>query len=48
MTTGEWIVVGMLVVGLLCSLSLFWWLRKLIRGEGPNEQGRADTHGDAR
>lgn len=33
MTTGEWIVVGIFVAGLLCSLSLLWWLRKLIRHE---------------
>lgn len=48
MTTGEWIVVAMFVVGLLCSLSLFWWLRKLIRGENRGEQDRADIHGETR
>lgn len=34
MTTGEWIVVAIFGIGLLCSLSLLWWLRKLIRQEG--------------
>lgn len=48
MTTGEWIVVGMFVVGLVCSLSLFWWLRKLIRGENRNERRRASAQGDTR
>lgn len=33
MTTGEWIIVALFAVAVLCSLSLFWWLRKLIRGE---------------
>ena len=33
MTTGELIIVAMFVVGVMCSLSLLWWLRKLIRGE---------------
>lgn len=31
MTTGEWIVIAIFVVGISCSLSLLWWLRKLIR-----------------
>lgn len=31
MTTGEWIVVGMFVVGVLCSLSLLWWLLRTVR-----------------
>lgn len=43
MTTGQWIVVAMFVVALLCSLSLFWWLRKLIRGENRGEQRRRDA-----
>lgn len=42
MTTGEWIVVAMFVAGLLCSLSLFWWLRKLIRGEARDGQSGRD------
>lgn len=33
MTTGELIIVAIFVVAVMCSLSLFWWLRKLIRGE---------------
>ncbi len=33
MTTGEWIVVALFGAGLVCSLSLLWWLRKLIRQE---------------
>lgn len=36
MTTGELIIVAMFVVGVMCSLSLLWWLRKLIRGERDN------------
>lgn len=33
MTAGEWIVVALFGAGVLCSLSLLWWLRKLIRDE---------------
>lgn len=49
MTTGELIIVAMFVVGVMCSLSLLWWLRKLIRGERDDpvtkqkiDQGRAE------
>lgn len=44
MTTGEWIVIAIFVVGVSCSLSLLWWLRKLIRqdrresGDGPSAE----------
>lgn len=31
MTTGEWIVIGIFVVGILCSISLFWWLIRTVR-----------------
>lgn len=44
MTTGELIVVAIFGVGLLCSLSLLWWLRKLIRREGGMPR-RAHTTG---
>ncbi|WP_255675981.1 hypothetical protein [Pusillimonas sp. MFBS29] len=40
MTTGEWIVVGIFVVGLGCSLSLFWWLlRQVKRDSRRDKQG---------
>ena len=31
MTTGEWIVVGIFVVGLVCSLSLFCLLMRQVK-----------------
>jgi len=36
MTTGELIVVAIFAGGVLCSLSLLWWLRRLIRQDGRN------------
>ncbi|HLR13341.1 MAG TPA: hypothetical protein VK104_06975 [Burkholderiaceae bacterium] len=31
MTTGQWIVVALFIVALLCSLSLYLWLRRIVR-----------------
>ncbi len=31
MTTGEWIAVAIFAGGLLCSLSLFWFLLRIVR-----------------
>lgn len=44
MTTGEWIVIAIFVVGVSCSLSLLWWLRKLIRQDrdAPDNAHQAD------
>lgn len=44
MTTGELIVVAIFGVGLLCSLSLLWWLRKLIRQEGGSPRTVSDDN----
>lgn len=33
MTTGDWIVITIFIVALLCSISLFFWLRQLIRSD---------------
>lgn len=43
MTTGELIVVAIFGAGLLCSLSLLVWLRKLIRGEGDPSGGPSQS-----
>ncbi len=41
MTTGEWIVIAIFIVALLCSLSLFLWLRRIIvRDRGRLAQAR--------
>jgi len=39
MTTGEWIVVGIFVVGLCCSISLFWWLLRQVRQDRRRDEG---------
>lgn len=31
MTTGQWIVLGIFAVGLSCSLTLLWWLLRIVR-----------------
>ncbi len=31
MTTGEWIILAIFGAGLLCSLSLFLWLLRIVR-----------------
>lgn len=36
MTAGEWIVLAIFGAGLLCSLSLFWWLLRIVRRDRRN------------
>lgn len=47
MTTGELIVVAIFGAGLLCSLSLLLWLRKLIRREGDSSRAVPEINADA-
>lgn len=42
MTAGEWIVVAMFGVGLLCSASLFWWLLRIVRRDRRRDAAGAD------
>lgn len=42
MTTGQWIVVAMFIVALLCSLSLYLWLRRIVRRD-KRRQGGGDS-----
>jgi len=37
MTTGQWIVLGLFVAGLGCSLTLFWWLIRTVRRDRRRE-----------
>ncbi len=37
LTTGEWIVLGMFGAGVVCSLSLFWWLLRIVRRDKHDE-----------
>lgn len=39
MTTGEAIVVAIFVIGLLCSLSLFLWLLRIVRRDKDKKDG---------
>lgn len=45
MTAGEWIVLAIFGIGLLCSLSLFWWLLRIVRRDRRNTHA-APTHLD--
>lgn len=47
MTTGELIVVAIFGAGLVCSLSLLWWLRKLIRQEDDPARAVTEISADA-
>ncbi len=38
MTTGEWIAVAIFVGGLMCSLSLFWFLLRTVRKDRQKKQ----------
>ncbi|AEC21315.1 hypothetical protein PT7_2775 [Pusillimonas sp. T7-7] len=38
MTTGEWIVVGIFVVGIACSISLFWWLIRQVKRDSRRDK----------
>ncbi|HUH58469.1 MAG TPA: hypothetical protein VL001_00185 [Candidimonas sp.] len=43
MTTGEAIVLAIFGIGLLCSLSLFWWLLRIVRRDRRNKDQTAGT-----
>lgn len=47
MTAGEWIVVAIFGIGLLCSLSLFWWLLRIVRRDrrSDSDSERTDLKG---
>lgn len=40
MTAGEWIVLTIFGIGMLCSLSLFWWLLRIVRRDRRNNADR--------
>jgi hypothetical protein len=42
MTVGQWIVVALFGVGLVCSASLFWWLMRIVRRDRRRDAARAD------
>lgn len=43
MTTGEAIVLAIFGIGLLCSLSLFWWLLRIVRRDRRNKDNAIET-----
>ncbi|HUH59608.1 MAG TPA: hypothetical protein VL001_05960 [Candidimonas sp.] len=43
MTAGEWIVVALFGVGLLCSASLFWWLLRIVKRDRRKDTAGADA-----
>lgn len=43
MSTGELLVALLFIVGLVCSLTLLVWLRRLIRREDGIRQARANS-----
>jgi len=38
MTTGEWLVLALFAIGLVCSITLFVWLVRMLRKDRHNSR----------